>query len=106
MKSEKNYLRNVAIFSIILAIIIFSISITYAFISNLGLIWIIFLVAIAFIEVFVIYFSILFLINPIKGIFFIGLISLFAGLVPGIMILSFYFKKKKVILDNLVKFEN
>lgn len=100
MAVNKKYLQTSAILGIIFSAIIFIISIIYAFISNLSLIWISFLIVIAMTEVIAFLVSILFLINPLKKIFFVGLISLFAGLLPGIMILTFYFKTKRELLKN------
>lgn len=100
MSINKKYIRTAASLGIIFSIIIFIISIIYTFISNLNIIWIYFLVIIAMTEIIAFLVCVLLLIEPRKKIFFAGLISLFAGLIPGIMILSFYFKTKKNLLKN------
>ncbi|MGL5268611.1 MAG: hypothetical protein ACRC8P_02455 [Spiroplasma sp.] len=100
MKIKKKKLQIAAILGMIFSTAIFAIAITYAFISNLSLFWIIFLVVIAMVEIISFWISVLFLINPKRKVFFIGLISLFAGLIPGIIILTLYFKTKRTLLKN------
>ncbi|MBE4704175.1 hypothetical protein [Spiroplasma platyhelix] len=103
MAVNESYLRFSAIIGMLFSAGFFVLSIIYAFISNLSMMWITFLVVIALIEIIVFSFSVLMLLNPKRRIFFVGLIGLFAGLVPGIMILSFYFKTKRALIKN---FEN
>jgi len=55
------------------------------------------LIIIAIIEVFAFLVSVSFFLNLKKKIFFVGIVTLFAGLLPGMMILGFYFKSKKNI---------
>lgn len=100
MAINQKYLRVSAILGIIFSAIIFIIAIVYAFISNLSMSWIILLIVIAMTEIIAFTVSILLLLNPRRRIFFSGLVTLFAGLVPGIMILTFYFKTKKMLLRN------
>lgn len=99
MKIDRKYLQ-AAVLGMIFSALIFIISVIYAFISNLSLVWIVFLVTIAMIEIVSFWVSVLFLVNPKRKIFFIGLISLFAGLLPGFIILSLYFKNKKELLKD------
>lgn len=100
MAINKKYLQSSAILGIVLSAFIFVIAIVYAFISNLSISWIILLVIIAMTEIIAFSASILLFFNPKKRIFAVGLVTLFAGLVPGIMILTFYFKTKRSLLRN------
>lgn len=100
MAVSEGYLRVSAIFGMLLSAAFFGLSITYAFISNLAIFWIILLVVIALIEIIAFSISVLFFINPKRRIFFVGLISLFAGLIPGLMILGYYFKAKRTLIRN------
>lgn len=100
MAVNQGYLRLSATFGMILSAMLFALSIIYAFISNLPFIWIALLSVIALIEIVVFTFSVLFFLNPNRRIFFVGLLSLFAGLIPGVMILSFYFKSKRALVKS------
>lgn len=100
MALNESYLRFSGLIGMLFAAGFFALAIAYAFISNLPLWWIICLVVIALIEIIVFVFSVLLLINPKRKIFFIGSLALFAGLVPGIMILGYYFKTKKSLVKN------
>lgn len=100
MAVNESYLRFSAIIGMIFSAAFFALALVYTFISNLEIIWIAILVVIAIIEVIVFTFSVLLLFKPKRRIFFVGAMSLFAGLLPGIMILSFYFKTKKALLKN------
>lgn len=100
MTVSDSYLRFSGLIGMLFAAGFFALAVVYAFISNLPLWWILCLVVIALIEIIVFTFSVLLLINPKRKIFFIGSLALFAGLVPGIMILGFYFKTKRALLKN------
>lgn len=100
MAVNESYLRFSAIIGMLFSAGFFVLSIVYSFISNLEIVWIAFLVVIALIEIIAFSFSVLMLIDPKRRIFFVGLVSLFAGLLPGIMILSFYFKTKRALVRN------
>ncbi|MCL6428817.1 hypothetical protein LT335_00365 [Spiroplasma sp. JKS002669] len=94
-------LRIAAILAMIISIAIVLLTIIYPFVNKVSDFWINFFIALALIEGLTFLNSVLFCLNPKKRVFISGIISLFALLIPGIIILFIYFDAQKSVKNRI-----
>lgn len=90
-------LKIAAILAMVFSIGIVLFAIIYPIVNKVSDFWGSFLIVLAIIESLTFLNSVLFYLNPKKRIFISGIISLFALLVPGIVILVIYFATQNSI---------
>lgn len=96
-------LKIAAILAMIFAFGIMLFAIIYPNINKVSDFWSNFFIALAIIEGLILLNSVWFYLNPKKRLLISGIISLFALLIPGIIILLVYFDIQKSVANNILK---
>ncbi|MDQ7982983.1 MAG: hypothetical protein REH79_02030 [Spiroplasma sp.] len=91
MAGNSKNLRIAAILSLFFSFTIILFAIIFPFMITVSELWVTFFIILGIIESFTFLNSILFCLNPKKRVFISGIISLFALIIPGIIILIIYF---------------